>query len=81
MRRRRFVGDERQLEVIDDSCDHGLVGEESDDLHRAPALRSDQRVNLIDLRDHLGPAIGGERLEPGNGDRDGNSPCRQRSEK
>ena len=59
-RRRRPLRDKGQLEVVDDAVHHGIVGEESDDLHRAPALRTDQRVNLIDLADHLGPALGRE---------------------
>jgi len=59
-RRRRPLRDKGQLEVVDDAVHHGIVGEESDDLHRAPALRTDQRVNLIDLTDHLGPALGGD---------------------
>jgi len=46
--------------MIDDPVHHGIVGEESDDLHRGAALRADHRVNLIDLADHLGPALGGD---------------------
>jgi len=58
LRRGRFVGDESQLEVIDDPVHHGIVGEESNDLHRAPALRAEERVDLIHLTDHLCPALG-----------------------
>jgi hypothetical protein len=38
MRRGRFVGDESQLHVVDDPINHGVICEESDDLHRAAAL-------------------------------------------
>lgn len=52
-----LVGDERQLEVIDDSIDDGIIGEESYDLHRAPTLRAEERVDLVHLTDHLSPAL------------------------
>jgi hypothetical protein len=39
------------------------VGEEDDDLHRAAALRAGDRVDFIDLPDHLSPALGGETPE------------------
>jgi len=60
MRRRGPLRDKGQLEVVNDPVHHGIVGEESDDLHDAAALRADHRVNLIDLPDHLGPAFGGD---------------------
>jgi hypothetical protein len=60
VRRGRLICDESQLEVVDDSVDYAIVCEESNDLHRGAALRSDHRVNLIDLPDHLCPALGGE---------------------
>ena len=44
--------------MVDDPIDHGIVGEESDNLHRAAALRTDHGVNFEDLADHLGPALG-----------------------
>jgi hypothetical protein len=44
--------------VIDDPVHHGIIGEESDDLHHAAASRAEERVNLINLPDHLGPALG-----------------------
>jgi len=37
-RRRGFVGDECQLEVVDDSAHHGIVGKKRDDTHLAAAL-------------------------------------------
>jgi hypothetical protein len=33
MRRRGPLGDEGQLQVVDDAVDHGLVGEEGNDAH------------------------------------------------
>lgn len=39
---------------------HGMVGEESDDLYRSSVLRAKQPVNLTDPPDHLGPVFGGE---------------------
>jgi len=63
VRRRWSLRHKCQLEVIDDTVDHGIVGEEGDDAHLAAALRAEHRVNLIDLPDHLGPAFGGEGTE------------------
>ena len=42
------------------SADDRIVGQERDDLHHASALGADHRVNLVDLADHLGPALGGD---------------------
>jgi len=44
--------------VVDDPVHHGMVGEEGNDLHGVPALRTDERVHFIDLPDHLSPALG-----------------------
>ena len=63
VRRRGPLGGKCQLQVMDDPVHYGVVREESDDLHRAAALRTDHRVDLIDLADHLGPALGRERPE------------------
>jgi len=43
--------------VVDDAVHHGIVGEESDDLHDAAAVGAGHGVNLIDFTDHLGPAL------------------------
>ena len=63
MRRRRPLRDKGQLKVVDDAVHHGIVGEESDDLHRPSALRTDHRVHLIDFADHCRPALGRDGLE------------------
>jgi hypothetical protein len=63
LRRRGPVRDKGQLEVADDPINHGIIGEESDDLHRGAASRAEHRVNLINLPDHLGPALGRDRAE------------------
>jgi hypothetical protein len=55
MRRGRLIGNECQLQVVDDSVHHGGVGEESDDAHLSAALRAEERVNFIHLTDHLSP--------------------------
>jgi len=62
-RRGRLRSDKRQLEVVDDTIDHREVAKEGDDLHRAPALGAEHRVDLIDLANHLGPALGRDALE------------------
>jgi hypothetical protein len=49
MRGRRLVCDKVQLEVVNDPVHYGIVGEESDDLHRGAAVRADHRINFIDL--------------------------------
>ena len=49
MRKRRLRGDERQLQMIDNPVHNGILRDESDDLHRPPALGADHGVNLIDL--------------------------------
>jgi len=59
MRRRGFVGDKRQFDVVNDLVHHGIVGEERDDLHLSAALRTEEWVNLIDLANHLSPASAG----------------------
>lgn len=46
--------------MVDDSIHHLMVGEERDDLHGAAAVRPQHLVNLIDLTDHLSPALGGD---------------------
>ena len=43
-----------ELEVLDDSVDHGIVSEESNDAHFPLAFGAAQGINLIDF--HLGPA-------------------------
>ena len=63
MRRGRLVGDEGELEVVDNPVDHSIVGEEGDDLHLSAASEADHRVHLIHFPDHLGPALGRDRPE------------------
>ena len=48
----------RQLQMIDDPVHNGILRDESDDLHSAATLGADHRIYLIDLPDHLGPALG-----------------------
>jgi len=43
--------------VADDSVDHGILGEEGDDLHLASASRAEHRIHFIHFADHLGPAL------------------------
>jgi hypothetical protein len=57
MRGRGSLRDKDQLEVVDDSVHHGMVGEESDDLHLSAALRAEQWVNFIDLVEDLVLAV------------------------
>jgi hypothetical protein len=38
-----------QLEVVDNSVHHSIVGEEGYDLHLSAALGADHRVHFIDL--------------------------------
>ena len=59
----RLVRGKCQLEVVNDAIDYGEIGEESNDPHRAAALRADHRINFIDFTDHLGPAVGRDRPE------------------
>ncbi len=54
------LGDEDQVEVVDDTVDHAVIGEESDDLHPAAAFRTDHGFDFVDLPDHFGPAFGRE---------------------
>jgi len=56
-----LLGNERQLQMVDDPIDSLIISDEGDDLHRASALGKDHRVDLIDLANHLRPALGGER--------------------
>jgi hypothetical protein len=45
--RGRSLGDKGELEVADDPINHGVISEESDDLHLSAALGADHRINLI----------------------------------
>ncbi len=47
--RQEPLGDESQLEVVDDFGHHGKVDEEGDDTHLAPAVRANESVNFIDF--------------------------------
>jgi hypothetical protein len=58
----RFRCVKGQLEVVDDSVHHGEIGQESDDLHLAAALRTEHRVDFINLAANLGPAPAGNPL-------------------
>jgi len=73
LRRRGSLGDKRQLEVADDAVHHGIVCQESNDLHLSAASGADQGVHLIDLADHFGPAFrgGGSELLFDNPERKG----------
>ena len=42
--------------MVDDAAHHGIVGEESDDLHGAAALRAEHRIGFIDFADELSVA-------------------------
>jgi len=46
--------------MVDDPVQHGIVCNESDDLHPAAAFGTDQRVDLINLTHHLGPGPAGD---------------------
>ena len=67
MRRRGLICDKRQLEVVDDPVHHGIVRKESYDLHCAPALRTEHRVDFINLADYLSPALGRDAPERSSG--------------
>ncbi len=60
VRRGRSLCHKGQLEMLDDSVHHGIVGEEGNDAHLALALGTEERVDFVDLADHLGPALGGD---------------------
>jgi len=47
--------------MVDDPVDYGMVRDEGNDLHQPPAFGTDEGVGLIDLPDHLRPALGGNR--------------------
>jgi len=53
----RHLGDEHELQVIDDPVDRLEVHDEGDDLHRSAALGAKNWINLINLTDHGRPAI------------------------
>jgi len=46
--------------MVDDPVQHGIICNESDDLHPAAAFGTDQRVDFINLSDHRGPAPAGD---------------------
>jgi hypothetical protein len=54
----RLVRDKPKLEVGDDPIHGPIIGDEGDHLHHSPALGAEQWIDLIDLPNHLGPALG-----------------------
>jgi hypothetical protein len=62
MRGRRLIRHKPKLQMIDNPIQNGLLRDESDDLHRPPALGADHRVNLINFSDHFRPALRWDRL-------------------
>jgi len=59
---RRLLGNERQLQMVDDPVHGPIIGDEGDHLHQPPALGTEQRIDLIDLANHLRPALGRDAL-------------------
>jgi len=49
---------EPKLQVVDDPVDDGVLREEGNDLHPAPAFGTEHGVDFIDLSDHGRPALG-----------------------
>jgi hypothetical protein len=49
--------------VTDNPVHHGIFCKEGDDVHMATALGAEHGIDLVDLADHRGPALGGEALE------------------
>jgi hypothetical protein len=60
MRRGRSICHEHELEVVDDAIDHGEICKEGNDAHLTPTLGTEERVDFIDLTNHLGPATAGD---------------------
>jgi len=46
-----------QLEVADDPIDNFVIFDKDDHFHLSVTLRTEERINLIDLSDHLSPII------------------------
>ena len=44
--------------MVGDPIHHGIVCDESNDLHPAAAFRAEHRIDFINLADHLSPALG-----------------------
>jgi hypothetical protein len=61
--RRRLVRYKVQLQILYDPVHDRILREEGDDLHHAPAVRTEEWVNFINLADHLGPALGRNALQ------------------
>jgi hypothetical protein len=59
---RWLLGNEPKLQMIDDPVHGGIIGDEGDDLHHFPALRTDHRIDLIDVEFVCPPPIV---LDPG----------------
>ena len=45
------------LEVADDPIENFVIFDKSDHFHLSVILRTEERIDLIDLSDHLSPAI------------------------
>ncbi len=56
----RQIGDKCQPQVVDDAIYHSIAGEEGYEAHLSAALRAEERVDFINLADHLSPAFSWE---------------------
>jgi len=54
---RRLLGNEAQLQMVDDPVHGGIIGDKGDDLHHSPALRAKHRVHFVNLANHLRPTF------------------------
>jgi len=55
--RRGTLGFASSTRIKDDAIHHGIIRNKSDDLHLSSALGTNQRIDLVDFPDHLGPAL------------------------
>ena len=62
VRWRRLCNGKGHLKAVDDPLSYGIIGDGGDDFHLAAAFGTEERVDLINLPDHLGPAAAGDLL-------------------
>lgn len=60
VRWRRLCNGKRHLKAVDDPLSYGIIGDGGDDLHLAAAFGTEERVDIINLPHHPGPAVAGD---------------------
>ena len=56
-RRRAHDGAPLSLQVLEDAADDGGLSDDADHAHRCGTAATDERINLVDAAEQIGPAF------------------------